>query len=188
MNKYDGYKWIKVKHFNFDASKSWEENYHALEQHHIEETTFLIEELKITKNKMIDKKSYNLFLDDDPNRIPHKLSWIELPLVDWVIVRNYNDFVTTIQRDGIPLRVSFDHDLGDMAYKEYDRAIKSDGQFNYDNVEEKTGYHAAQWLANYCVDNKIPIPQYYIHTRNPMGAMNIFSILESARKVMEGYD
>ena len=132
----------------------------------------------------MDKKHYNLFLDDDPGRIPHKLSWIQLPLVEWVIVRNYNDFVAVILRDGVPQIISFDHDLGDTAYQEFHRANNSDKTVNYENIDEKTGFHAAQWLANYCVDNKIPIPQYYTHTLNPMGAMNIRSILESARKAL----
>ena len=46
MSQFDGYKWIKVKQFKFDPSKSWEENYKLLEQHHIEETTFLIETIR----------------------------------------------------------------------------------------------------------------------------------------------
>ena len=132
----------------------------------------------------MDKKRYNLFLDDDPGRIPHKLSWIQLPLVEWVIVRNYNDFVATILRDGVPEIISFDHDLGETAYQEFHRMNNSDKTINYENIDEKTGFHAAQWLANYCVDKKIPIPQYYTHTMNPVGAINIRSILESARKAL----
>lgn len=46
MKDYSGYKWIKVKQFKFDNSKSWEENYKELEKHHIEETTFLIDEVR----------------------------------------------------------------------------------------------------------------------------------------------
>ena len=132
----------------------------------------------------MDKNYYNLFLDDDPKRIPHKLTWIELPPVEWVIVRNYKDFVDTILRDGVPERISFDHDLADQHYQEFHRANNSDKKFNYENVTEKTGYDCAKWLANHCVENNIKIPQYYVHTMNPMGAANIFSILESARKVM----
>lgn len=51
MSQFDGYKWIKVKQFKFDPNKSWEENYKALEKHHIEETTFLIEMVR-----QLDKK------------------------------------------------------------------------------------------------------------------------------------
>lgn len=36
------YSWIKVKQHKFDPNKSWEENYRLLEQHHKEETEFLI--------------------------------------------------------------------------------------------------------------------------------------------------
>ena len=132
--------------------------------------------------------SYHLFLDDDPNRIPHKLSWIELPLVEWTIVRNYKDFVDTILKRGLPTTVSFDHDLADEHYVEYtaahDKSSPSFGKIRYDRLTEKTGYDAAKWLANYCVDNNTPIPLYYIHTLNPVGRMNIFSVLESARQAM----
>ena len=43
---YDGYKWINVRQHKFDPAKSWEENYRDLEKHHVEETTFLIEEVR----------------------------------------------------------------------------------------------------------------------------------------------
>jgi len=129
---------------------------------------------------------YNLFLDDDPNRKPHKLHWIELPLVEWTIVRNYDDFVAIIQRQGVPARVSFDHDLGDTAYREFFRAKDSpDRVICYENIKEKTGYDCAKWLANYCIDNGISLPLYYIHTANPIGAANILSAMESARRIMD---
>lgn len=44
--QYEGYKWIKVKRHKDDPTKSWEERYAALDKHHIEETTFLIETLR----------------------------------------------------------------------------------------------------------------------------------------------
>jgi hypothetical protein len=40
------YKWIKVKSYKMNAELSWEERYKALEQHHIEETNFLIEKVR----------------------------------------------------------------------------------------------------------------------------------------------
>lgn len=43
---YNGYSWIKVKRYKMDESLSWEERYKQLEQHHIEETTFLINEVR----------------------------------------------------------------------------------------------------------------------------------------------
>jgi hypothetical protein len=46
MDSYEGYTWIKVKRFHDDPNKSWEERYRALEQHHLEETTFLIDKVR----------------------------------------------------------------------------------------------------------------------------------------------
>lgn len=43
---YSDYKWIKVRRHKDDPSLSLEERLKALEQHHIEETTFLIEEVR----------------------------------------------------------------------------------------------------------------------------------------------
>ncbi|UPT67620.1 MAG: hypothetical protein M0D57_02815 [Sphingobacteriales bacterium JAD_PAG50586_3] len=40
------YKWIKVEKYNDDASLTWEERYRRLEQHHIEETKFLIDTIR----------------------------------------------------------------------------------------------------------------------------------------------
>lgn len=132
----------------------------------------------------MQSKSYNLFLDDE--RTPSTVKWLDLPQVEWVIVRNYKDFVDTILRDGMPIRISFDHDLQDEHYKEYFRVkeIKFADPIDYSKFKEKSGYECAKWLANYCVDNNIPVPVYYVHTLNGPGGANIFSILESARRVM----
>ena len=46
MNKYDGFRWIKVQRHTFDPAKSWEENYRDLAEHHVAETSFLIEEVR----------------------------------------------------------------------------------------------------------------------------------------------
>lgn len=130
--------------------------------------------------------NYNLFLDDE--RMPKNVTWVDLPLVEWTIVRNYDQFVEIIQKQGLPNIVSFDHDLADEHYAEYTAAhdpnSPSRGTFNYEKLKEKTGYDCAKWLAQYCVDNSKPIPQYYVHTMNPIGGKNIFSILESAKRVI----
>ena len=44
--KYEGYKWVKVKRHTDDPSKTWEERFRALEEHHIKETTFLVDEVR----------------------------------------------------------------------------------------------------------------------------------------------
>lgn len=43
------YSWIKVKRYVDDESLTWEERYKRLMEHHIEETTFLIDEVNKLK-------------------------------------------------------------------------------------------------------------------------------------------
>lgn len=129
---------------------------------------------------------YYLFLDDE--RIPTKVAWVQLPLVNWTIVRNYSQFVDIINNNGLPEAISFDHDLADEHYVEYstshDPNSPSYGHIQYDKFKEKTGYDCAKWLAQYCVDNNLPVPNYYIHTMNPIGGGNITSILENAKRLI----
>lgn len=131
----------------------------------------------------IKTENYNLFLDDE--RVPSSVSWMEIPdNIEWTIVRTYSEFVAIIIKCGLPNSISFDHDLGNSAYKEFFRAHAGDKIINYGNIREQTGYDCAKWLAQYCIDNKVPIPQYYLHSKNYIGCENIRSILESARKVI----
>ncbi|WP_316793744.1 hypothetical protein [Pedobacter frigoris] len=40
------YKWVKVPKYVDDENLSWEERYKRLNDHHIKETTFLIEKIR----------------------------------------------------------------------------------------------------------------------------------------------
>lgn len=75
----------------------------------------------------------------------------------WIIVRSYDEFVSYIEKHGLPDFISFDHDLG------------------YSMIEdEKTGYDAAKWLVEYYLDNGIKMPiNFNVHSANPIGAENI---------------
>lgn len=46
VEKYEGFKWIKVRKYTMDEEASWEERYKQLEKHHIEECEFLIAEVR----------------------------------------------------------------------------------------------------------------------------------------------
>ena len=125
---------------------------------------------------------YKLFLDD--LRIPEQaFSYTRNPIYldpDWVIVRNYDEFVKTIEERGIPDMVSFDHDLADEHYGLEDHVWDN----CYELMREKTGYHCAQWLIYYCIDNKLMISKkVYIHSMNPAGAKNIESLFRTYEKV-----
>ena len=53
----------------------------------------------------------------------------------------------------------------------------------YDQFKEKTGYHCAKWLIQYCVDNKLSLPkEIFIHSMNTAGRINIASIFETYNK------
>lgn len=127
---------------------------------------------------------YNLFLDD--NRKVTDVKWVELPLVHWHIAKNYAQFVQTITQKGLPMRISFDHDLADEHYQEYSWAHNkknaNNGTFRYDKMKEKTGYDCAKWLVEYCMARELDLPIYYVHTMNPIGAANIKSLFESYKK------
>ena len=113
------------------------------------------------KNKVLKK----LYLDD-----------VRTPNTDgWEIVRTYEDFVNWVNENGLPDMVSFDHDLADVSY---DPKTTSQS-FTY---REKTGYDAAKWLCEYCWTNGLPLPQWNVHSANPVGRDNINSILKSFEK------
>ena len=122
--------------------------------------------------------SYNLFLDD--LRRPEDCTYMEHPIydsVEWIIVRNYYAFISIIEKKGMPEVITFDHDLADVHYK------KKEFDY-YDNELEKTGYHCAKWLINYCMDNELDLPEtVMIHSMNPVGAVNIKSLFDTYCKV-----
>lgn len=124
--------------------------------------------------------SYNLFLDD--YRVPEDVFGYTGKEIyrekHWKIVKNYNQFVDYIKRNGLPDMISFDHDLADTHYEAQNNL---DNEY-YDNCNEKTGYHCAIWLTEYCMDNekKLP-PNILVHSMNIVGGENIKSLLDSFR-------
>ena len=133
-------------------------------------------------------KTYNLFLDDF--RIPVDCSrYMSNPklynLNEWVIVRNYDEFVNFISKNGLPNIISFDHDLADEHYSNDMYAGNETYDKNYENFKEKTGYDCAKWLVNYCMDKDMDIPEFVVHSMNPAGGKNIWEYLENYRKFRE---
>ena len=57
--------------------------------------------------------------------------------------------------------------------------------FDHDLGEDKngTGYDAAKWLVDYCMENgEIDVPDWGIQSANPVGRDNINSLLKNYRK------
>ena len=118
---------------------------------------------------------YNLFLDDV--RTPENAYSYTLDeryrKLKWVTVRNFADFTVCVKHNGVPELVSFDHDLDSEHYTHNTSSIP------YDDFEEETGYHCAQWLFDYCKKNKEKLPAYTCHTLNKIGEENIRDLLNS---------
>lgn len=100
-------------------------------------------------------KNINIFLDDirQPNMAHNSANGLgdEYSSANkWIIVRDYFEFVNIIneQFDNIEL-ISYDHDIG---------CIK--------NGKEYTSKDATNYLINYCMNNMVNFPDWYVHTDN----------------------
>lgn len=102
---------------------------------------------------------------------------------NWHVVKHYPAFVRYIEKNGLPPVISFDHDLADGHY--HDNMQK--GELNYQGESfnddfNKTGYHCAKWLIEYCMDKGLELPRTIVHSMNPVGTENITKLLENFRK------
>ena len=105
-----------------------------------------------------------LYLDDVRN--PHQTYPNDS---DWLVVRNYNEFVSAIEKHFSDLEIiSFDNDLANF---------DSDGN-------EITGYTLVKWLCDYILDNDLDISNLEIrfHTANPIGRVNMMCYWDNFRK------
>ena len=102
-----------------------------------------------------------LWLDDI--RDPNTGDWLEKysPIgtydIDVVWVKSYKEFVVHIAAYGLPDAICFDHDLG----------------------EGKSGYDAAKWVVNFCLDFQVPPPLYNVQSSNPRGKEDIIAIMNN---------
>jgi hypothetical protein len=104
---------------------------------------------------------------------------------DWVVVRNYDQFVSIIRLNGLENfdLMSLDHDLGDQAMEEYYTNAKNNYQINYENIiNEKTGYDCCKFLVSESMTKNIPLPQIYVHSANPIGAHNMIGYINNYLK------
>ena len=124
-------------------------------------------------------KKYNLFLDDV--RVPTDVTWANIPADQhYSLVRNYKEFVDLITLRGLPKFVCYDHDLADTHYGHG----LNNNEIPYESYKEKTGYDAAKWLVNYCMERRIKHPPYVVHSMNPIGKQNIESYINSYNKTL----
>ena len=112
-----------------------------------------------------------LYLDDMRNPIAD----------DWQVVRSYDEFVAHIRMHGLENYevISLDHDLGDTAMNEYYTNVRDNYKIDYSNITEKTGLDCAKWLVSESMTNKIPLPQIYVHSANPIGSANMMGYINN---------
>ena len=94
-----------------------------------------------------------------------------------VWVKNYDEFVAWITENGLPDKISFDHDLADEHYAPEKRYGDYNDWVSEQEFQEKNGMDCAKWLVDYCLDNNIEIPSFTVHSANPSGAENIRKLL-----------
>lgn len=99
---------------------------------------------------------------------------------EWVVVKDYDEFVKWITQNGIPDVVSLDHDLADVHYCPEDEWDDYEMWAQEQEFVEKTGMDCVKWLVNYCHDNHLIFPTYYIHSANPHGVENMKSYIQHA--------
>lgn len=76
--------------------------------------------------------------------------------------KKLKEFTEIILENGIPFKISLDHDLEMNHYK-------FESEIDYDKMEGKSGYHCALWLISYCKEKKLPFPSYIVHSINKEG-------------------
>jgi len=115
-----------------------------------------------------------IYLDD----IRTPLDW------DWIVVRNYDEFITQVDRIGLENidLISLDHDLGDSAMKEWHTNVYHNYTLNYDNITEKTGYDCAKWLVDRWMEGK-PVVKVVVHSANAIGAANIMGYINNYKHI-----
>jgi hypothetical protein len=120
------------------------------------------------------EKKYKIYLDD-----------VRTPIDDeGVVARNYEEFVESVQKLGLGNidEMSLDHDLGESAIAEYYANAKPNNIRNYDNILEKTGMDCCKFLVDESVKTNIPLPQIYVHSSNPVGRVNMMSLINNYLK------
>jgi hypothetical protein len=103
---------------------------------------------------------------------------------DWIVVRNYDEFVNTIKSiglDNVEL-ISLDHDLGDTAMTEWHRNVYHNYALDYNNITEKTGMDCAKWLVNQWLDGQ-PVVDVVIHSANAIGSANMMGYINNYKHI-----
>ncbi len=110
---------------------------------------------------------YQLYLDD----LRKLATKYPNPVIrDWVIARNYDQFVEVLDTKGLPSFVSFDFDLGHAP--------------NAASTGKKTGLDCAVYMLNKCLDEQAKMPKWHVHSANPNWAERLRKFLVVCEKTL----
>jgi len=107
-----------------------------------------------------------LFLDDIRTS---EMIYDTTEAADFVVIRNYADFVKYIKQNGLPEFISFDNDLG----------LGENGELAPD------GYAAAKWLV-YESNLDLRRLRFKVHSANPVAAQQIRGLLNNYIRFLSG--
>ncbi len=92
---------------------------------------------------------------------------------DWVIVRNFEQFVKYLNGNPVPDVISFDHDLADDHYLIH-KSEEAWEEYHTIESRERTGLDCLNYfLAHYTRQFGVKFPEIIFHTMNPVGRDNM---------------
>lgn len=121
---------------------------------------------KNKKHQVSSQEPYKIFLDD-LRETTDVFTGIES--VGWKVCRTSSEAVELVTNKGyLPIHIAFDHDLGELKDGTVDTSIKF-----------------ITWMVNAFLDERIKgdIPEYSVHSANPVGVQNIVSKMETWKKI-----
>ena len=124
---------------------------------------------------------YNIYLDDVRTPLPNT-STHDTP--DWIVVRNYDEFVAKITELGLENigLISLDHDLGDTAMMEWHTNVYKNFTLDYNNIIEKTGMDCTKWLVEQWMDGA-PVCKVMVHSANAIGSANMMGYINNFKHI-----
>jgi hypothetical protein len=131
----------------------------------------------------MEKEKVRILVWLDDMRNPYQGSWLHdyapeyetKNSVTWV--KSYDEFVEQIETNGLPDMIAFDHDLGeDEAIEKVKNGVNKKVARQEKKIA-KSGYDAAKWLVDYCLDNKLEMCKWVVQSANPVGVENINGLL-----------
>lgn len=94
--------------------------------------------------------------------------------------KNYEEFTTIVQEQGLPSFVFYDFDLSDVSYLK-----AANGLTDVEDKSEKTGLTCCKWLCEQFEKEGKQASGFYTHSQNPVGVSAIKSYIQCFNKHMQ---